>query len=144
MGYTIHVDQEAGCLFIRYCDGKLAEDLVAVIEEVAARPELRDLDRRLHDFRGHREQLSGAAIRAVARRSEELEGALGPRRRVAVVAPEPVTFGQGRMYQSYSDERSRSLRVFRTFDEAASWLKLPLRTRDPFAKADEPETDPAS
>ena len=46
--------------------------------------------------------------------------------RRAVVAPDDLRFGMGRMFQLLHDEAPEELRVFRSLDEARRWLALDL------------------
>jgi hypothetical protein len=45
--------------------------------------------------------------------------------KVAVVAPEDISFGLARMYEAFSEEVPWEFEVFRAIDAALAWLGLP-------------------
>lgn len=52
-------------------------------------------------------------------------GSTTERPKVAVVAPEDISFGLARMYEVFSGDVSWEFEVFRTADTALAWLGLP-------------------
>ncbi|MBE7462367.1 MAG: hypothetical protein HS116_02630 [Planctomycetes bacterium] len=43
--------------------------------------------------------------------------------RRALVAPQDIVFGLSRMYEMFSGAKGQNIRVFRTLDEARTWLQ---------------------
>ena len=46
--------------------------------------------------------------------------------KTAIIAPDDLPFGLGRLYEAYSDESPESTSVFREIDKAFEWLGLDL------------------
>lgn len=137
MPYVLIADEGVSCLFIRYSPGSIDADLREAINAVADDPSFQRLPGRLHDFRAIEESISSDELRDVAALGRKRACDLGAPRRTAVLVPSDLQFGQARMYQAYSDDLERSLRVFRDFEGAARWLDLPCDYADPFPADDD-------
>ena len=46
--------------------------------------------------------------------------------KTAIIAPDDLPFGLGRLYEAYSDESPETTSVFREIDKAFEWLGLDL------------------
>jgi hypothetical protein len=79
----------------------------------------------IFDISGAIVNLSSADVQEAAEFSAQ--SPIGP---VAIIASENAVFGLARMFQTYSDISGRdNVGVFRTFDEAQSWLSNEERTQ---------------
>jgi len=132
MAYRLSADRESRCIFIRYTGEKAADDVRDVIDAVAADPGMRAYPSRLHDFRSVAGGIDSERLRALAGYATTRREELGGGRRTAIVVARDVSFGEARIYQAYSEIADREIRVFRSFEEAAAWLGLPVGFRDPF------------
>jgi hypothetical protein len=52
--------------------------------------------------------------------------------KIAIIAPEDISFGLSRMYETYTDSVPWDLVVFRSVDTALAWLGLPEDFMDNF------------
>jgi len=82
--------------------------------------------------------VTNEGLRELARlaAATDVPGAVG---RVAIVADAPLSFGLARMYQSFrevSDRSTREVGVFRTLEEARSFLERGSGLDEPVASAD--------
>jgi hypothetical protein len=68
--------------------------------------------------------LTGADIRAMAEAVIRLDERIGTSR-VAILVPNPLTFGYARMYELHAAETQLHSRVFYSRDEALNWLAKP-------------------
>jgi hypothetical protein len=66
--------------------------------------------------------LSAADVRALAETVVRLDEQLGTSR-VAIVVPNPVTFGYARMYELLAEPARVQSRVFYSRSDAIAWLK---------------------
>ncbi len=118
MPYTIRFTNSGA--EVRYTGAVTAAEVAVSLEEV-----------RRHDYPGGRHfmivdleaadlaALSGADVQALARQSPAPAGGPLP---TAVIAPEDVAFGLGRMWVVSIDERPVVARVLRTRAMALAWL----------------------
>ena len=68
--------------------------------------------------------LTGADIRAMADVVTRLDERIGTSR-VAILVPNPLTFGYARMYELHAAETQLHSRVFYSRDDALKWLAKP-------------------
>ena len=68
--------------------------------------------------------LTGADVRAMAETVIQLDERIG-RSKVAILVPNPLTFGYARMYELHAAETQLHSRVFYSRDEALGWLEAP-------------------
>jgi hypothetical protein len=66
--------------------------------------------------------VTSSGIRRLGETSLELHRGT-PAVRVAIVAPDNLTFGLSRMYEAFVEESNSEYNVFRSLEEALSWLK---------------------
>lgn len=110
---------------IRTSGPATAEGLIAFVNELVADARFRpgmavlvdhsDLDAR---------PLTGADIRAMADVVIKLDERIGTSR-VAILVPNPLTFGYARMYELHAAETQLHSRVFYSRDDALKWLAKP-------------------
>ena len=110
---------------IRTSGPATAAGLIAFVTELVADPRFRpgmavlvdhsDLDAR---------PLTGADIRAMADVVIKLDERIGTSR-VAILVPNPLTFGYARMYELHAAETQLHSRVFYSRDDALKWLAKP-------------------
>ena len=110
---------------IRTSGPATAAGLIAFVTELVADPRFRpgmavlvdhsDLDAR---------PLTGADIRAMADVVIKLDDRIGTSR-VAILVPNPLTFGYARMYELHAAETQLHSRVFYSRDDALKWLAKP-------------------
>ena len=62
-------------------------------------------------------------VRALARVSRDIP--VPPGSRLAILASEDVAYGLSRMYEAYADGRHYDVAVFRSMDDAETWLLEP-------------------
>ncbi len=102
-------------------------DVLGNQREVWARPEVSGYDGLIDMSRVARIDLPSAdRVRDLARLSARMD-ATASSSRLAVVAPEDLAFGPGRMFQAHRrlDRRSRKeVGVFRTLEEALAFLQV--------------------
>jgi hypothetical protein len=55
---------------------------------------------------------------------------ISPRPRIAVIAPEDLSFGMARVYEAFSDLVPVDFNVFRAADAALAWLGMPENFMD--------------
>jgi hypothetical protein len=120
----------------------LAEDLFEYQRTVWGRPDVQGFHE-LVDMSGVADipAPSPDSIRALAALSATMDPPL-PGSKFAIVAPDDLAFGLGRMYQTHRELTStptKKVAVFRTVPEALSWLGITLEIR-PMA---EPTPPPA-
>lgn len=72
-------------------------------------------------------EITSAQIRGLVEAQTRNREKRGGGRTAAVVSQE-VTFGLVRMYEAYADQQSSPHRVFRSYDEARTWLDEPPGT----------------
>lgn len=74
--------------------------------------------------------LTASVFMEVGQLTEELvpEGEV---QRTAVIATEDFAYGMSRMYQQLNAETREAVKVFRTAEEAATWLGVPADILDP-------------
>jgi hypothetical protein len=123
--YTIEFGGAPQDVTIRTSGPATAEGLIAFVTDLVADPRFRpgmavlvdhsDLDAR---------PLTGADIRAMAEVVIRLDERIGTSR-VAILVPNPLTFGYARMYELHAAETQLHSRVFYSRDDALMWLAKP-------------------
>ena len=109
------IETELGITTIRLPGGLEVDQLLAIIDEVAAR----DLtSKRLWDVTGGFD-FAASEIDQIARRGRKHW--TGPAR-VAFLASDALAFGLLRMFEAYRDQEGYETRVFRDETEARRWL----------------------
>lgn len=82
----------------------------------------------LMDFsRSSNVDVSSEGIREAARLNLAASKLMAPGVAVAIVVSKPLTYGLGRMWQSYADNTGWTTSVFEDLDEAKSWLEGSLQ-----------------
>jgi hypothetical protein len=76
------------------------------------------------DLRSARLSFSAVDIREIARFIHERQPEK-PLPRLAVVATRDLEFGLARMFETWREDRSTDVRVFRDYDEAVRWAGSP-------------------
>ena len=85
----------------------------------------RNVSKRLVDLRlADSRPRSSKALRISAEISRKLFAETGKRIKVAIVAPQALSFGLARMYMSYHDGQLGETMVFREISEALDWLQV--------------------
>ena len=98
------------------------QGLIGFVTDLVASPRFRAgmailVDHLLLDAR----PLTAADIKALAVAVVRLDDQIGPSR-VAIVVPDPLTFGFARMYELYAEPAQVRSRVFYSRNEALEWL----------------------
>jgi len=78
------------------------------------------IDLREADSRGRDSQ----ALRSLAERTRSHYTRTDTKSKVAIIAPGDLSFGLGRMYNSFTDENAEDVAVFRSTTEACNWLEI--------------------
>ena len=76
---------------------------------------------RLYDFSAGLQALSMDQVCSLAEYSKSLPTAPGSK--VAIVAPDDLSFGLARMFEVYREDGVLQNTVFRNFEEAIAWLR---------------------
>ena len=114
--YTIeNID---GITVTRFCCNPSMDDFVAAYQEVA---QLGRCGLRLWDL-SEGADVSAEELRELGKIGKQL---FSTPSRVAVVAPQDVTFGLARAHEVYRAQDQYVTRTFRTEQEAIAWLKGP-------------------
>src|SRR5262245_29763876 len=125
---TYRIDPERRLVWARGSDTFSGEDAFAYQREVWSRLEVVGFSELIDMTEVTRiVQPSGVRMQALAHESAAMDGpADGPR--LAIVAPDSLVFGLGRMYQTYRQLEPASRKavgVFRTLEAAVAFLQLP-------------------
>ena len=125
MEYAIEFGGAPQDVTIRTSGPATAEGLIAFVTDLVADPRFRpgmsvlvdhsDLDAR---------PLTGADVKAMAEAVMRLDERIGTSR-VAILVPNPLTFGYARMYELHAAETQLHSRVFYSRDDALKWLAKP-------------------
>ncbi len=100
-------------------------DLRSWLDDLLLDPDWRPGFRQLIDLtRVEKLTPTPVQLRGLADRARTRQVTLGGGR-IAVVAPADHVFGVVRMYQAFSQDLPRSLRVFREMEAAIQWLEAP-------------------
>ncbi len=112
------IDQTDGITAVRFTKSPSEDDLFSAIDEVA---ENYMSDLRLWDFSSEGWNVSRKQIASLARYGAVIFPSPS---KVAVFAPEDLSFGLARMYEIKAEKKMGvQFRVFRIEQEARSWLK---------------------
>lgn len=112
------IDAELGLVLCRAWDVLTNEDLHRHYEAIQADPAFQRTFRQLGDLRDvTRLTADSAAIAAAA----SLQ-VFAPGTRRALIAPTDITFGLARMFASYAEDVGQTVRVFRSAEDAESWV----------------------
>jgi hypothetical protein len=108
-----------------------AQELFDYQQAVWSRPDVQGFDE-LVDMRAVTEIAapSPAVLRALATLSASMDSPRD-RSKFAIIAPDDLAYGLGRMYQVYrglGSSASKEVAVFRTIQEGLDWLGLPPRS----------------
>jgi hypothetical protein len=129
MPIDYHIDSDQRLVVARAYGAVVREDLFAYQRDVWSRPEVAGFSE-LVDMSGA-EMLGDAraeemlALAELAARMDPPGGRAG---RLAILAPQDLAFGLGRVYQAYREQTgggTKQVGVFRTMDEALRWLAQP-------------------
>ena len=106
---------------------------VTAVGAISLEESLRILDRQadegvwdyavLYDGRGRDGTLDSSEIVRVVSRTAILSKRHGPVGPLAIVRLDPAGFSVGRMFEVFSGEGGRIVRVFRSMDDANTWLE---------------------
>ncbi len=118
MPAALAIDVPRRLVLTRYEEVLTLADAMAWAAALTAHPHFSPEFRHLADFRGVvRVALTSEEVKASARLSPFDRTA-----RRAFVAADDVTYGVGRMFQSFRDESAGTHGLFRTVEEATAWL----------------------
>jgi hypothetical protein len=107
------------------------EELLASYETLYNDPEVDVSFNQLVDLRrADSSRRSAAALRQLVDIVRSKLSCLATQPRIAVVAPGDLSFGLARMFEAFSQTMSTEIMVFRTVDEALTWLRIPDETFD--------------
>ncbi len=70
--------------------------------------------------------VTGNGLRALAGMISQKLGPNCPPFKTAIIAPRDLDYGMSRMYEVFSSESPENVRVFRSKEEAMSWIKEDL------------------
>ncbi len=105
-------------------DGEFIAALAKYQREIKGRLEYTDYDEVL-DLSGTSSfKLTPGGLRRLAEMGAKTDGQ-GARTRLAIIVPQPVAYGLGRMYQAYRSfmpDASKDVQVFRTGVDALRWI----------------------
>lgn len=127
MPIEYEIDTRQKVVWVRATGVLVNADMFDYQHEVWARPEVAGYDE-IVDMSGAAQVEMGDADRMIqlASLAASTDQPDKPSR-LAIVAPETLHYGLGRMYQAYRELDPRStkvVRVFRSMDEALGWLGL--------------------
>lgn len=136
MPYSLEIDESLGCIFARWHGRLTARDITAFYGDVEAHPDFRPGLKRFHDLRQADLDLDQAELRSVAevgKLGDERHG----QRQVAFLVGSETSFGVARMLMSMREPCNLNQNVFREFERATAWLKLPAELDDPLDTAEQ-------
>jgi hypothetical protein len=107
------------------CRGNLTgKDKIEIMERLLASPELvSNLRYMVIDQGAAHLDLSAEEVRIIAEQDRRMAQIAPPGVVVAMIAPREVDYGMARMWQVLVEETGWDTKVFRSFDEADSWLR---------------------
>ncbi len=123
MPVEFEIDPERGVVFVTATGVLTPEEILSYPPRVIKHP---DYDPSYHEL------VDGRHAEFTAITADTLYSLIGvgeglgidARHRIALVAPNELAFGVGRQYEMMVGETNNELRVFRTLDDARSWLGL--------------------
>ena len=116
MGNTYRIEIKDGIVEVRFIENPDAQAICDSLDDAA---QIDPNNLRLWDFT-HGANLTGQDIEKVAAHARIKKMQSG---KVAIVAPQDLTFGLFRMYEVHRKEERIQLSVFRSIKEAREWLK---------------------
>jgi len=129
--YWYKIEKDLGCVFAKRTGPYVHDEWMAILKTINNDANLRPGMNRLYDYRDAQGAPSKEETFDQVRYFSEMDKILGPRK-VAMVAPRPITYGMGRMYGTLRDGSAADIRQFKTIDDAMVWLKFPAGFGDPF------------
>lgn len=125
MGITYTIDHEQRLVLARGLETVTAEDLFQYQKEVWSRPDVQGYDE-IVDMSAvtHIVRPTPDGMRELAEFSAKMD-ASSSGAKFAIVAPDDVAFGLGRMYEAFravNEQSTKQVQVFRTLPEARLWL----------------------
>lgn len=129
MPIEYQIDHDRRLVLAKGTGAIVGDDLFAYQREVWSRPEVAGYNE-LADMSEVQNfvQPNSERIRKLAELSASMD--VSTSSRFAIVAPQALAFGLGRMYEIYremNEHSTKEVRVFRTREEALDWLKLELK-----------------
>lgn len=116
MGKKFSIENADGIVEVRFVENPEAQDICDSLDDAA---QLNPNNLRLWDFSCGAD-LAGKDIERVAEHAKTIQIQSG---KVAIVAPQNLTYGLFRMYEVHRKEEGIQLNVFRSLKEAREWLK---------------------
>lgn len=110
------IENVDGIVEVRFIENPEAQDICDSLDDAA---QINPNNLRLWDF-SNGADLASKDIEKVAEHAKTIQIQSG---KVAIVAPQNLTYGLFRMYQVYRKEERIQLNVFRSAHEAREWLK---------------------
>ena len=110
------IDKMNGIIAVRFNEGPEAIDICNSLDDAAR---IRPGNLRLWDFTCGAD-LTNDDIQIVANHAKSIQLPAG---RVAIVAPQDLSFGVFRVYAAHREQTQVKLSVFRSEQEALDWLK---------------------
>jgi hypothetical protein len=134
-GYAMPVNTEFrfdANLIIHRISGEFGvQEFRTTTSEELGHPEFRPGMDALWDFtQADISKVTSDDVRTMVQRMQQVSRQRGSGYRIAIVAPDDLTFGLSRMYEAQSAGLDREIRVFRDEKEALAWLAEPRQQKD--------------
>ncbi len=131
MPFSLAIDEVHDCILVGWYGKMTPGDLSAYYDEIEALPGFRPGLKRIHDLRRADVNLERAEIRSIADAARLGDARQGQRQIVFLVGSD-AAFGIARVLMVMRESCTVTQNVFRDFDRARAWLKLPDDYEDPF------------
>jgi len=123
MSFEITFDKELDCLVVAMTGRAGREDIMAARDQVIGHPDFRKDMNKIIDFTEGEMELETEDVKLISSHYADQAEQLG-KHKVAYVAPSDLSFGRARQFDIiYGSNPGFEVRTFRSFNEAADWIR---------------------
>ncbi len=123
VSYEIH--ESVGLVVSRHQGATEDDEMIVAYTALYADPAFDPAFSKLIDLReADSRSRSSQALRYLSEQTRSHYADTDAMSKVAIVAPDDLSFGLSRMYDSITDENAEDVAVFRTSAEACEWLEI--------------------
>jgi hypothetical protein len=120
----MNIDAASGLVTFMVSGKVTSEGLIKALKEMLSDPKFRKGANNLWDFRNiDSGEITATDIQEIAEFIEKNKERRGEGYKVAFVVIRDVDFGLARMYEGYAGRLPFTVRVYRSMDEALSWIR---------------------